>query len=156
MVVEFVDGLTMKLYVYLFVVFFSVGGCSVGPYEEPEDPQVPEGPGVLTGDSGEFSFADYKRKREKKIQDEAKELATQQGYYYSVPGSAYSGPAPAIDENSFEEFELFKAWRRAQDPSSPEHRDFQDWRAFQEYRRYKASQEYQDPEPKKAPESTLK
>ena len=42
---------------------------------------------------------------------------------------------PAMDDESFREYELFKAWRRALQPDSPEYYGFQTWLEYQEYLR---------------------
>jgi hypothetical protein len=120
--------------VLIHCIFYTalLAGCSVGPYEEPEDPQVPEGPGVFSGADGELTYSDFfgdgKKKARRKGGDNS------QTYY-----PTYSDvDVPAVDEQSFRDFEEFKAWRRAQDPKSPDFQEYQDWRAYQQYRRFKA------------------
>ena len=113
------------------VVCCVLSACSVEPYEE-----VPrleeEGPGLFTGEKGEFSLSDY-------FSEEAKaERARKRYRYYPTDANV---DIPAIDPESFEEFELFKAWRRAQDPNSQNYQDYQDWRAYQQYLRYKEEQQ---------------
>jgi len=92
------------------------------------------GPGVFSGDKGGFTFSsifgdkDNKRKKD--------------GAIYSTSSDIN---LPAIDEQSFEDFENFKAWRRAQKPGSANYQEYQDWRAYQQYRRLKAEQEQAKP-----------
>lgn len=122
-----------KSVILLFAVLMV--SCSVGPYEEPENPQVPEGPGLFTGKKGEYSlsdlFSDDNKARKRRPN-------SQSGEYYPTYNDV---DYPAIDEQSFRGFEEFKAWRRAQDPNSPNYQEYQDWRAYQQYLRFKAQQQ---------------
>jgi len=105
-------------------------GCSTSPPEKIEDPQVPSGTGFFTGATGEFSLTDFFSEEKKAERAKAQ-------------SSNNNINVPAIDEGSFEDFENFKAWRRAQEPGSENYQEYQDWRAYQEYRRLKAQKEAQ-------------
>jgi hypothetical protein len=109
-----------------------VSACAVGPYEERQDPQEPEGPGLFTGAKGEVSLSDY-------FSEEKKAERARQSY------SSRDINVPAIDEDSFEDFENFKTWRRAQEPGSENYQEYQDWRAYQEYRRVKTQKQQAKP-----------
>jgi hypothetical protein len=115
-----------------------VTGCSVGPVEELEDPQVPQGPGVFSGEDGKITYSDFfgdKNKNNSLKRDKDGRLV-----YYTD----YSNiNLPAVDEESFRDFEEFKAWRRANDPRSPDFQEYQDWRAYQQYRRFKQKEAQQ-------------
>lgn len=41
----------------------------------------------------------------------------------------------------FDEFELYKEWRRAQQAGAIDNEEYEDWRAFKEYRRLKRQQQ---------------
>lgn len=120
--------------VKLIALFFiaSTIGCSIGPYEELEEASVPEGPGVFTGDSGEFSYKAFVGKKEK-AQREVDSGNT-------VSSSSGDIVVPSVGEDSFRDFEEFKAWRRAQEPGSENYQEYQDWRAYQQYLRFKEQQ----------------
>lgn len=106
---------------FLIVSFSGLVACTVTPFEEPEDPSVPQGPGVLTGDKGEFSVTD--------IFDEDKQKLTGGGYYIlDLDGS------PAMTEEQFKEFESFRAWLRSREEGTDEYKQYESWRAFQLYR----------------------
>lgn len=120
----------MKFKLMLLCFSLGIGACATGPYEEREDPQAPSGPGVFSGEKGEFSLTDF-FSEEKKAERAKQQLSNN------------NINVPAIDEQSFEDFENFKAWRRAQEPGSENYQEYQDWRAYQEYRRLKAQKEAQ-------------
>ncbi len=59
--------------------------------------------------------------------------------YYSSP--AYSTENLALDEQSFKDFEEFKAWRRAKEEGSIDAQEYREWVEYQQYRAYKAQSE---------------
>jgi hypothetical protein len=115
--------------IVLFVALSACAAPKVGPVPEQVEPDVPTGPGVLTGSGGTFSVSDFfdPEKRNKK-----------RNRNITVTGSDVD--IPAIDLDSFEEFERFKAWRRAQEVGSIE---YQDWLDYQEFLRLKAKKTVQ-------------
>ncbi len=93
------------------------------PEDDPSNPAEFTGPGLFSGDDGAFSInkllnpnRDNKNRRR----------------FITVTGSDVD--VPAIDLDSFEEFERFKAWRRAQQEGSAEYKD---WQEFQEFLKLK-------------------
>ena len=110
------------------IMLLSVTACSLfgplGPVPEQVEPDVPTGPGIFTGATGEFSVSDF-FDPEKKNKNRSRDI--------TVTGSDVD--IPAIDLDSFEEFERFKAWRRAQEVGSI---DYQDWLDYQDFLRLKA------------------
>jgi hypothetical protein len=61
---------------------------------------------------------------------------TAQGRVYS--SSSYNTENLALDEESFNDFEAFKAWRRAQESGSVDAQEYRDWVEYQKYRQYKS------------------
>lgn len=61
--------------------------------------------------------------------------------YY--PSATYSTKDLTIDEESFKDFEEFKAWRRAQEEGSVDSQEYRDWVEYQKYRQYKSQSESQ-------------
>jgi len=105
-----------------------VSACSqFGAVPERHDPSVPEGPGLFTGASGDFSVGKLLNPN-KNGKSRSRDI--------TVTGSDVD--VPAIDLDSFEEFERFKAWRRAQEKGSAEYKD---WQEFQEFQRLKKENE---------------
>jgi hypothetical protein len=112
----------------VILALLSLTACSlfgpIGPVPEPFEPDVPTGPGIITGSDGDFSVSDF-FDPEKRNKSRSRDI--------TVTGSDVD--IPAIDLDSFEEFERFKAWRRAQEVGSIE---YQDWLDYQEFLRLKA------------------
>jgi hypothetical protein len=98
----------------------------LGPVPEQVETDVPKGAGLFTGESGDFSVSDF-FDPEKRNKSRSRDI--------TVTGSDVD--IPAIDLDSFEEFERFKAWRRAQEVGSIE---YQDWLEYQDFLRQKAKQ----------------
>ena len=90
------------------------------------------GGGIATGDKGSFTIEEF-------FSDKKKTSGN------VVGATAYDVDLPAMDQKSFEEYESFKTWRRAQTPTSAEYKEYQDWQAYQQYRRFKAQQQKQAP-----------
>jgi hypothetical protein len=110
--------------VVLFILLSACAAPKIGSVPEQVEPDVPTGPGILTGDTGEFSVSDF-FDPEKKNKNRSRDI--------TVTGSDVD--IPAIDLDSFEEFERFKAWRRAQEVGSIE---YQEWLDYQDFLRLKA------------------
>ena len=112
----------------VMLMLLSLTACSllgpIGPVPETVESDVPTGPGLFTGKTGEFSVSDF-FDPEKKNKNRSRDI--------TVTGSDVD--IPAIDLDSFEEFERFKAWRRAQEVGSIE---YQDWLDYQDFLRLKA------------------
>mgnify|MGYP000025560279 FL=1 len=112
----------------VMLMLLSLTACSllgpIGPVPETVESDVPTGPGILTGSGGEFSVSDF-FDPEKRNKNRSRDI--------TVTGSDVD--IPAIDLDSFEEFERFKAWRRAQEVGSIE---YQDWLDYQDFLRLKA------------------
>jgi len=116
--------------VSITVIILSLSACTflkpTGPAVEILGTSDPKGPGVFSGETGEFSVSDF-FDPEKRNKNRSRDI--------TVTGSDVD--IPAIDLDSFEEFERFKAWRRAQEVGSIE---YQDWLEYQDFLRQKAKQ----------------
>ncbi|MFT6102245.1 MAG: hypothetical protein ACJATV_001155 [Granulosicoccus sp.] len=100
-------------------------GCSAGPFvgafEEPEDPSVPKGPGVFSGEKGTFNVSE--------AFDEDKKKLKSGGYYIlDLDGS------PRMSEEEFKEFESFRAWLSSREQGTEEYKEYEAWKAYQQYR----------------------
>ena len=139
---------------FILPLLASLVSCvSGGGFEELEDPSEPQGPGVFTGQEGEFNFNEFfsDEGQEKRFQEKLRERGYTANPNLSAPASSNSSSGsvsiPAIGEESFREFEEFKAWRRAQDPNSPNYQEYQDFRAYQQYLRFKQQQQTPQDQP---------
>jgi hypothetical protein len=65
------------------------------------------------------------------------------GRVYS--SSEYNTENLALDEESFNDFEEFKAWRRAQESGSIDAQEYRDWVEYQKYRQYKSGKKASTP-----------
>jgi|GEM_PF-3598248 len=102
--------------------------CSLGPVEERRDLSEPSGPGVFTGDTGDFSVTDL-------FNDEKRRNGGGGYYILDLEG------APPMDHQEFKEFESFRAWLRSREEGTDEYKEYENWKAFQQYRSYKSESE---------------
>ncbi len=117
----------MRFVCILFVLALSA--CSIQEATEADLHASNEGyfagPGVLSGSKGGFSVSEiFSSEKKRKVGG----------------ATAYDVDLPAMDQDSFEEYERFKAWRRSQNPGTEEFKEYQEWQEYQKYRGYKLEQ----------------
>lgn len=92
----------------------ALAACGGRAFEYRSQTEIPEGPGLLTGEKGAVVFG---------------------GPGITPPGAAAGNPAPAVGGgDNFADFETFREFKRAKEARSAEYREFLDWRAFKAYR----------------------
>ena len=92
-------------------------GCGARYFEYHSATEIPEGPGMLTGERGAFVvYSD----RDPDEQD----------------GSAPVAPREADEQVEFDDFRAFMRWREA-NRDTPEYREFLEWREWKAYRAWK-------------------
>lgn len=106
----------------------ALAGCGGTPFEYHSQREIPEGPGLLTGESGALVlFSDKKKAKADPPPATAQAAAS----------DAASGPAGEFRE--FQEFREFRRWKETA-KDTPEFREFQDWREWKAYRSRKERQ----------------
>ena len=101
----------------------ALAGCGGTPFAYHSQREIPEGPGLLTGESGALVLFSDKKKTDLPA-------ATAQ----SAAGDAAGDPAAELRE--FQEFREFRRWKETA-KDTPEFREFQDWREWKAYRSWK-------------------
>jgi hypothetical protein len=101
----------------------ALAGCGGTPFAYHSQREIPEGPGLLTGESGGLV---YSSKRVKAVPPPA----TAQ----TVAGDAAG--AASGQSLEFREFREFRRWKETAS-DTPEFREFQDWREWKAYRSWK-------------------
>ena len=140
----------------MFAVLLSVSGPALAQEEL-------EGPGIFSGEKGEFSLSEIfsDKEADSKAQAQAQEKDSAKEQMQDNPQQKTSGtivkPAentlsnssavakanPANQTNThasseLDEFALFKAWKSAKAENSPAYQEFLLWLEFQEYKRKKS------------------
>lgn len=111
----------MFKFLSVFIVSVVLVSCTTERFVEGPRNDEPQGPGLLTGDTGTFSVGD--------AFDEDKKKLKSGGYYIlDLDGS------PRMSEEEFKEFESFRAWLNAREQGTEEYKEYEAWRAFQQYR----------------------
>ncbi|MGH1440608.1 MAG: hypothetical protein ACRBBR_10880 [Cellvibrionaceae bacterium] len=124
---------------FLIVISFFVFlvSCTTAPHEDGTRIDEPKGPGILTGDKGEFSFTDLFNQDKNAVEEKkvARSQTSQdrplqhQKQYQEEQAVNSSGSA---QQPSFEEY---KAWQRAVEPGTQSYEEYKEWRQYQEYLR---------------------
>jgi hypothetical protein len=108
-----------------------IGCASPKPFKYHSGTDIPEGPGLLTGKTGEVTLYDSNKKTSPA--DRAKDV---------------NGGTPA-DERAFREFqqwekerkdfEAYQQWKKSRQGTA-EYQEFRDWQRWQEYKKWQESQ----------------
>lgn len=86
----------------------ALAGCGAAPSRYHSQLEIPEGPGLFSGEKGAFVF--------------------------QVGGSAKEAPKdPAGEPSKPGEYEEFQRWKRER--AASEQREFQEWREYQEWKK---------------------
>jgi hypothetical protein len=94
----------------------ALSACGGKPFEYRSSTEIPEGPGLLTGEQGAIVLAGPASTRTP-----------------GSPGRRGDALAPA-DSAEFADYEAFREFRRAKENRSPEYREFLEWKEYQQYR----------------------
>lgn len=97
----------------LAVLGAALAGCGAAPFEYRSQREIPEGPGMFSGEKGAFVFG--------------------------AGGSAKEAPKAAAQEPTRPgEYEEFQRWKKER--AASEQREFQEWREWREYQNWKKQQ----------------
>lgn len=123
--------------------FLMILGCANSkPFKYHSGNEIPEGPGLLSREKGEFTIYDSNKK--------ASAPAQQETTVNSPSVSAPSVPAPAAEDGEafrqFQEwkqeqaeYEAFQEWKQSQ-KGAQEYQEFQEWKRWKEYQRWNDEQ----------------
>ncbi len=103
------------------LVFTGVlGACAGTPFQYRPPTEIPEGPGLLTGERGAFVLRGAE----------------------PAPAASSAAPAAAPGPNTdFDEFDAYRNFRRAKSERSLEYREFLEWLEWKRYREWKSERE---------------
>ena len=138
-------------WIFIGIVLFTAVGCGGKSFDPTPPDDMKPGPGVFSGEKGEFTVYDSKATARDKEAAAASESDSRKA---EPSGSAAAGAAAQSDEaREFEEFqrwkqdkaafEEFQRWKQSEQ-GSQEYREFQEWQKWREYKKW---QEGQKPAP---------
>lgn len=111
------------------------GGMKPKPFEYESANEIPSGPGLLTGKSGEYT-----------VYDSNKRKTDQQPPAGAAPTSETLSPADSEEFRRFqqwqqekEEFEEFQEWKRSSEGREA-YDEFLEWKRWQSFKRWQESQ----------------
>jgi len=130
----------------------ALSGCGGKPFVYNPPSEIPEGPGVLSGEDGEFTLYDSKSKKGGK---RSKATAEAGAPVAETSGTEKTGGAVAAgeiipDSKEYREFQDFQEWKK----DKSEFKDFQEWKKskqgakeyqeFQEWKKWKEFKKWQE------------
>ena len=115
------------------LIFLSGCGIQPKPFDYEPVSEMRKEPGILTGESGEYTVYDSKKRRAE-----------------TTPPSGTIAPADSEEFRRFqewqqekEEFEAFQEWKRS-NQGAEEYDEFLDWKRWQSFKRWQESQPKSD------------
>jgi hypothetical protein len=111
-----------------------LAGCGGVPSHTQRRDEIPDGPGLFSGEKGHFViYSDEEKKKQ------ATSVAAGDRSESDAPARPES-PASTQDEfQEFKEYEEYRRWKEAA-KDGPEYREFQEWREWKAYRAWKEQQ----------------
>ncbi|MGH1439166.1 MAG: hypothetical protein ACRBBR_03550 [Cellvibrionaceae bacterium] len=104
----------------LLSVLFLLGACESQGVVEADNNELTSGPGLFSGEDGQFSLSGFLFGEDKKKSEK--------------PSNA-NEPREVKNLGQVGEFEMYKAWRKTKEGNSPDYQDFKYWMEYQEYLR---------------------
>lgn len=106
----------------LVVLSAVLGACGGTPIRYHPPTEIPQGPGLLTGERGAFVLGGEQRGG-------------------ALPEGPKAPPAAAQPNADFDEFDAYRSFRRAKSERSLEYREFLEWLEWKRYREWKNQRE---------------
>lgn len=111
--------------------FFLVSGCGSSSFTYHSDTEIPEGPGVFSGKSGEVTLYDSSTQAEKKTTESRAETTNRDDRQF-VEFEQW--------KKEQTEFKAFQQWKQKAE-GSEEGREFEEWQRWREFQRWQQQQE---------------
>ena len=138
--------------IIISMVMIIAVGCGGKSFEYTPPDEMKPGPGVFSGEEGEFTV--YDSKTASKQKEEAVKSKSVPQTAEAAAGAAAAGAAAQSDEaKEFEDFqrwkkdkeafEEFQRWKQSEQ-GSEEYREFQEWQKWREYKKWQESQKPAD------------
>ena len=130
-----------------FIVLL-LAGCGGKSFDYVDQKEIPPGPGVFTGEKGEWTVYDSDAKQDKA----AAEPVSDNKQVEAAEGAGPKEPPAATDDADYEEFKQFQKWKKEQQDfesfkewkkSSQGSREYREFKQWQEWKAYKEWQEGQ-------------
>lgn len=125
-------GIYTIRYVLACIALVMIAGCNGKSFEYVNENEIPPGPGVFTGEKGEWTIYNSDAKKEPGQKSAAAESDDPAKNTTAAGGSA---AVTAAEDPETREFKQFQEWKKEQ----------QDFRAFQEWKKSKqGAREYRE------------
>ena len=112
--------------ILLLAPYLLLTACATAPSQKGDFVvygEEPEGPGLISGDSGEFVLFKQDGRQADAADDSAR------------PG----GQPQPLSAEEWQEFEAFKRWLEARETDSNSYQEFLQWRQFEAYKQWQES-----------------
>ena len=126
-----------------------VVGCGGKSFEYHSGNEIPDGPGVLSGEDGEFTVYDSKAASKKTEQAADAKAGPREVESSAATGAAAAAAGQTDEAREYREFqqwkkdkaafEEFQQWKQSEQ-GAEEYREFQQWQKWREYKKWQENQ----------------
>ena len=125
----------------LSIALLTLPGCGGKPFVYYPPSEIPEGPGVLSGEDGEFTLYDSKSDKGGKKSKAAVEAGASAA---EISGADKTDAAVAAgkkmpDNKEYLEFQEFQEWKTSKQ-GAKEYQEFQEWKKWKEFKKWQQNQ----------------
>ena len=123
------------------IALLALPGCGGKPFVYNPPSEIPEGPGILSGEDGEFTLYDSKSGKG----GEKPKVAAEAGAPVAeISGAEKTGGAVAAgekipDSKEYREFQDFQEWKKSKQ-GAKEYQEFQEWKKWKEFKKWQENQ----------------
>lgn len=129
------------------VALLLLAGCKAKSLEYVNENEIPSGPGVFSGENGEWTIYDSERKQQATANEEkpAAEDAKQDHEADSADAAADYEEFRQYQEwkKEQQEFQDYQEWKKSSQ-GTREYQEFQQWREWKQFKEWQNQQEHHD------------
>lgn len=123
------------------IALLALPGCGGKPFGYNPPSEIPEGPGILSGEDGEFTLYDSKSSKVEKKSKAAVETGAPSS---EISDAEKAGAAVATGENipdskEYREFQDFQEWKKSKQ-GAKEYQEFLEWKKWKEFKKWQENQ----------------
>lgn len=133
----------------LSIALLTLPGCGGKPFDYTPSSEIPEGPGVFSGEDGEFTLYDSKSGKDGKGSQAAAEADAK---VVEKSGAAIAAGGRMPGSNDTREFQEFQEWKKEKTEfkefeewkkskqGAKEYQEFLEWKKWKEFKKWQENQ----------------
>jgi len=123
------------------IALLALPGCGGKSFDYNPPSEIPEGPGALSGEDGEFTIYDSKSDKggkKSKAAAEADVPAAEKSGAEETGATVFTGEKMP-DSKEYLEFQEFQEWKKSKQ-GAKEYQEFQEWKKWKEFKKWQENQ----------------